>query len=178
MYPGKVPSLEDAYLYRRKLGKDITPAHEDSSWGSFDPQVTWSASGSSLVTTPGQESRTSCDTRTHTGTHSVTTIDNVSKPSIDSPSRFSVDHPSRSPVGPPPSRSSVDQPSRVPPIEVPSMLSVGEQSAEVKGKKWNKIFTWLTDPDTRDALRAKNRGKHIKKGALYDLATPIGRCPV
>ncbi|KAA6424813.1 MAG: hypothetical protein FRX49_04987 [Trebouxia sp. A1-2] len=190
---GKIPSLEDAYLRKRKLSKGPNPAHEDSAWGSFDPQVAWSASGSSLVTTPRLESATSCDTQTHTGNHSVATIDNISKPSVDSPSRLSVETATRSPSHTPreivaaadkpalarTSKTSSDLPgnSAVTPanrlsLDGHSPLPVG------KGKKLTKILTWLTDPDTRDAARAKKSGKPVKRGALYDLATPIGRCLV
>ena len=191
---GKIPSLEDAYLRRRQFGQDMAPAHEDSAWGSFNPQIAWSASASELVTTPRLGSRTSCDTLTHTGNHSVATIDNVSKPSVDSPNRLSIEYPSgspaeyqgRTPEDPSntspagssstltvalPDRSLASQPSRA--------LVEGQKAGQSgKGKKWTRMLTWLTDPDTRDAARAYKTGKPIKRGALYDLATPIGRCPV
>ncbi len=191
-HTGKIPSLEDAYLRKRKLSKDSNPAHEDSAWGSFDPQVAWSASGSSLVTTPRLESATSCDTCTHTGNHSVATIDNISKPSIDSPSRLSLEtttrSPSRTQIREPvaaanrpalarTSKTSVDLPGNYA-VTPSSRSSLDGKSAAGKGKKWTKLLTWLTDPDTRDAARAKRSGKPVKRGALYDLATPIGRCPV
>jgi len=197
-YTGKVPSLEDAYLRKRKLSKGPNPAHEDSAWGSFDPQVAWSASGSSLVTTPRRESAASCDTHTHTENQSVATIDNISKPSVDSPSRLSVETTTRSP-DPKPSHTPIREPvaaanrPAVAPtsktsLDLPggyavtpsSRLSLDGQSTlpVAKGKKWTKFLTWLTDPDTRDAARAKKSGKPVKRGALYDLATPIGRCPV
>ncbi|KAL0048380.1 hypothetical protein WJX82_001955 [Trebouxia sp. C0006] len=195
---GKVPSLEDAYLRKRKLSKGPNPAHEDSAWGSFDPQVAWSASGSSLVTTPRRESATSCDTHTHTENQSVATIDNISKPSVDSPSRLSVETTTRSP-DPKPSHTLIREPDAAAnrpalarmsktSLDLPGSYAVtpssrlsldGQSSLPVgKGKRWTKFLTWLTDPDTRDAARAKKSGKPVKRGALYDLATPIGRCPV
>ncbi|DBA90940.1 TPA: hypothetical protein ACH3X1_016150 [Trebouxia sp. C0004] len=187
---GKVPSLEDAYLRERK---DSNPAHEDSAWGSFDPQVAWSASGSSLVSTPRLESATSCDTHTHTGHRSVATMDNISKPSVDSPNRLPLETTIRSPslchVRDPvaaanrpalahTSKTSLDLPGSY--AVIPSSRSSLDGHSTLptgKGKKWTKFLIWLTDPDTRDAARAKRSGKPVKRGALYDLATPIGRCP-
>ncbi len=161
-YTGKVPSLEDAYLRKRKLSKGPNPAHEDSAWGSFDPQVAWSASGSSLVTTPRLESATSCDTHTHTGNHSVATIDNVSKPSIDSPSRLSVEtitrspdpKPSHTPIREPvaaanepalarASKTSLDLPGNYA-VTTANRLSLDAQHSTLplgKGKKWTKFLT-------------------------------------
>ena len=193
-FTGKVPSLEDAYLRKRKLSKDSNPAHEDSAWGSFDPQVAWSASGSSLVTTPRWESATSCDTHTHTGNHSVATIDNVSKPSVDSPSRLSMETVTRSPAHAPTrepvaaaDRPALDRTSKTSDdlpdgyaITPSTRLSCDAQLSALpagKAKKWTKFLTWLTDPDTRDAARAKKSGRPVKRGALYDLANPRGRCP-
>ena len=124
----------------------------------------------------------------------MATIDNVSKPSVDSPSRLSLETTTRSPSHTPireavaaanrpaparTSKTSLDlpgnyavTPSSILPLDGHSTLPAG------KGKKWTKFLNWLTDPDTRDAARAKKSGKPVKRGALYDLATPIGRCPV
>ena len=180
MHTGKIRPLEDAYLSKRKLSNEPMHGHEDSAWGSFDPQVAWSASASSLVTTVDNasrlESRTSCDTRTHTGDHSITTVSNVAKPHVHSTSRLSLDDHNRSPGGRL-SMSSLAQP-RQSSIALPRRTSLYGQNGFSKGKKWSRFLTWLTDPDTRDAARAKKHGRPVKKGALYDLATPIGRCPV
>ena len=158
-----------------------------------------------MLTAPDLESKASFETRTYTGSQSVMTTDNVSKPSIDSPIKPSIDQPGSSvnqprtsPVqlGSPQDQqgSSPDQPNAFPPPPRPSTDCGGRRSKSIsvdgkldgkldgkagsKDTKFKKFLTWLTDPDTRDAARAEKRGKPVKKGPLYDLATPIGRCPV
>ena len=133
-----------------------------------------------MLTAPDLESRASQEPRTPVRSQSVVTVDNISKPSIDSPIRMSVDQSRASPnhTGSPPSRVSVDHASGP-----PSRMSGDDQRVSVDvqkpgGGKFRKFLTWLTDPDTRDAARAQKHGRPVKKGALYDLATPIGRCPV
>ena len=173
--------MEDAYLAKRKPARPpATAVHEDSAWDGFSPQVAWSVSGSSMVTAPDLESRASQEPRTPVRSQSVVTVDNISKPSIDSPIRMSVDHSRASPnhTGTPPSTVSVNQAG-----SPPSRTSVDDQRVSVDvqksgGGKFRKFLTWLTDPDTRDAARAQKHGRPVKKGALYDLAPPIGRCPV
>ena len=156
---GKIPSLEDAFLAKRKPARlPSTPVQEDSAWDGSTPQIAWSASGSSMLTAPDLEPRASQETRTHTRSQSVS-IDKVSKSAPRDVDR-SVGQTGSSPshAGKGPGRAAADGPK--------------------PGGKFRKFLTWLTDPDTRDAARAQKHGKPIQKGALYDLATPIGRCPV
>lgn len=67
LHAGTVADPQVTYLAKGEHGRNPLPLHEDSAWDAFDPQVAWSASASSLVTTSGLDSRTSSDIHTHSG---------------------------------------------------------------------------------------------------------------
>ena len=139
---GNSQSLQDAYLAKRPLVRGPAPLHEDSAWGSFDPQTAWSASASSLVTTPRLGSRASFSAHAPTEDRSVASDVSAARAIADgSDDLFS---------------------------------SRNDQNGQGKETKLSKVLQWLTDPDIRDARRAKKKGPPANhdQGAFIDSANP------
>ena len=67
LHAGTAADPQDVFMANCGHGRDALPLHEHSAWDSFRPQMAWSASASSLVTTSGLSSKILCDTHTHSG---------------------------------------------------------------------------------------------------------------
>lgn len=80
---GVVADLQHAYPPRLEYGRDPLPLHEDSAWDSNDSEPAWNASASSVVSTSIAESKTSCDTHTHSGNGSLANGCSVGPAEID-----------------------------------------------------------------------------------------------
>ena len=83
LHAGTVADPQVTYLAKCEHGRNPLLMHEDSGWDAFDPQVAWSASASSLVTTSGLDSKTSNDIHTHSGDQSFASAHKVAPAQIN-----------------------------------------------------------------------------------------------
>ena len=186
LHAGTVPMPQDAFVAKCENSRGGLPVHEDSAWDALNPQTTSSYSTSSLVTTSTLGFKSSCDGHTHSGNQSMTSDHKVAPVDGDDVNMTCLRNDKQH-------RSSKDvdnvymtclrhneQPESNKDLDEESMTCLRHEKRHGNGNKskLSKVLHWLTDPDSRDARRARKTGVYVEEGALYNLANATGRCPL
>lgn len=83
LHAGLVADLQHACPAKFEYARGSLPLQEDSASDSHDSEPAWNASASSVSSTSIAESKTSCDTHTHSGDGSLASRHSVALAEID-----------------------------------------------------------------------------------------------